>query len=246
MPDPSAKIPQYTQAPRPPRGGRVPAWLIVAGLTAVVASWIPLAIAARARVATSGDPRVQPFQDMAQQPKYRPQASSEVFADGRAMRPPVAGAVAKGRLDEDDHYFRGYVTTTDAKGQEDVKFLDGFPERVKVDADLVARGQQRFNIYCAACHGRDGSGTGTIHRRATELAEQGLATWTPPADLHSEQVRARPEGHIYNTINVGIRNMPAHGPQVPVADRWAIVAYVRALQLSRNAPPAAVPAGKLP
>jgi mono/diheme cytochrome c family protein len=245
MAESSNNIPAYTEAPRPPRSGKPPVWLIVGGLTAVVASWIPLAIAARARVSASNEPRVQPIQDMAFQPKLRPQGVSEVFADGRAMRPPVQGVVARGRADLDDHYYRGYASSTDAQGQELVTYFDGLPKQVKVTPELLARGKQRFDIYCASCHAPDGSGNGLVHLRAMELAEQNQARWTPPANLHSDLVRGRPDGHIYNTINVGIRNMPGHGPQIPVADRWAIVAHVRALQLSRFAPPQAVPGGKL-
>jgi mono/diheme cytochrome c family protein len=238
MRDSSFNLPRYTQAPRPPAGGRLPGWLRVVLIGVPVAAAIPLAIAAKARVNTSSEPRIQLIQDMAFQPKYRTQARSDVFEDGRAMRAPISGVVARGRADDDDHYYRGYSSTTDAAGNETLTYFDGFPTNVKVTPELVERGEQRFNIYCAACHGRDGSGTGPIHRSASTLAAQGLANWTPPMDLNSEQVRTRPAGHIYNTINMGIRNMPAHGPQIATADRWAIVAYVRSLQISRGLPPA--------
>ncbi len=98
---------------------------------------------------------------------------------------------------------------------------------------LVERGRDRFNIYCAPCHGLDGSGNGMVNQRAQELQEP---KWVQPSNLTSDVVRARPVGHIYNTVNNGIRNMPGYGAQVPVEDRWAIVAYVRALQLSQAAP----------
>ena len=239
MLDPTVNIPAFTQATVSPGGGRLPAVIVVAGLAIVAAFLVPLAIAARARVSNSDQPRLQPIQDMAQQPKYGPQSPNAFFSDGRAMRSSPSGTVARGRADEDDHYYRGFRTVTDAAGNETITFLDGFPDRVKVTPQLISRGEQRFNIYCAACHGRDGSGTGPIHRSASALAAQGLANWTPAAYLHSDIVRTRPDGHLYNTINVGIRNMPAHGPQIPVADRWAIVAWMRTLQLTRNPPPAA-------
>jgi mono/diheme cytochrome c family protein len=230
-------VPRYTHAPKPPANGKLPKWLRVVMIAAPLAAAIPLAIAARARVNTSTEPRIQLVQDMAFQPKYRTQSRNDVFEDGRAMRPPISGVVARGRADDDDHYFRGFSTTTDAAGNETQSYFDGFPERVKVTPELLERGEQRFNIYCAACHGRDGSGNGLVHQSAAALAQKGEANWTPPMDLNSEQARTRPAGHIYNTINNGIRNMPAHGPQIPVADRWAIVAYVRSLQISRGTPP---------
>lgn len=95
-------------------------------------------------------------------------------------------------------------------------------------------------MFCAPCHGLSGYGNGPVAIRAEEL-EQG--TWTPPASFHTELVRERPAGHIFNTISNGIRNMPAYGPQIPVEDRWAIVAYVRALQRSRDAKISDLPDG---
>lgn len=244
MADPNVNIPLYTHGPSQPGGGRLPIAIVVGLLAIIAALLVPLAISARARVSTSDEPRIQPIQDMAQQPRYGPQSPSAVFNDGRAMRSPVSGTVARGRADDDDHYYRGFRTVTDANGNDTTTFLDGFPQRVTLTPELIARGEQRFNIYCAACHGKDGSGNGPIHQRASELVVLHQANWTPPAYLHSDVVRTRPDGHLYNTINVGIRNMPAHGPQIPVADRWAIVAWVRTLQLRQNPPTPA--AGKLP
>jgi len=101
-----------------------------------------------------------------------------------------------------------------------------------VDEALLKRGQERFNIYCAVCHGADGYGNGPVNARALELSE---GTWTAAASLHTDLVRGRPVGQLYNTINNGIRTMPAYGSQIPVADRWAIVGYVRALQRAGHA-----------
>ncbi len=112
----------------------------------------------------------------------------------------------------------------------DSTFTDEFP--VPVTEALLARGQERYDIFCATCHGLAGAGDGMIHRRAEQLAQ---GTWTPPTDLATETVVGRPHGHIYNSIANGIRNMPAYGHQITVEDRWAIVAYVRALQRARNA-----------
>ena len=229
--------PNPTFAPRPPAAGRPPAVVLAAGAVVIAATLVPLAIGARARVSTSESPRVQPLQDMARQPKFGPQSANAFFEDGRAMRSPVSNTVARGKAEADDHYYRGFSTHTAENGIESSTYFEGFPAQAKVTQELISRGEQRFNIYCAACHGRDGSGTGPVHRRAAELALQQQANWTQPADLRSEMVRLRPEGHIFNTITMGIRSMPAHGPQIPVSDRWAIVSYVRALQLSSPVTP---------
>jgi mono/diheme cytochrome c family protein len=242
MRDTQENIPAYTLDPKPPRLGRVPTWMISGGLILVVGSWVPLVLFARARASTSNLPRVQFMQDMGTQPKYREQQSSEVFADGRADRPVIEGTVARGHLDEDDHYFRGYGQTVGADGKPQVKFFEGFPQQVKLDMALLKRGQERFNIYCSVCHGLDGYGHGATNERALELQRNARGTaWTQAADLTKDPVKSRPEGHIYNTINVGIRNMPPYGPQIPVHDRWAIVAYLRALQLSTDVPSRDVP-----
>jgi mono/diheme cytochrome c family protein len=238
---------KYTLDPKPPRLGPLPFWLTAILAIAVTVTWIPLSLIARGRFSYSEEPRVQLMQDMGSQPKYREQQSSDVFADGRAARLPIAGTVPRGKLDVDDHYYRGYtLTSSDAATQPTAKFFDTFPDQVKVTPELVRRGQQRFNIYCSACHGYDASGHGMVNERGlemnglTETDPNGkvhpLATWIQAADLRSDQVKSRPVGHIYNTINVGIRNMAGYGPQVPVEDRWAIVAYVRAIQLSQTFP----------
>ena len=242
-----ANIPAVTYAPRPPRLRRPPFWMVALGLVFVVASWLPLVIFARARTMTSPSPRVQFMQDMGIQPKFREQQSNASFADGRADRLPVPGTVARGHLEEDDHYYRGY-TGRDVKAPN-FKFFTTFPEQVKLDKKFLERGQERFNIYCSVCHGYDGHGGGiegygggSVNRRAQELmaiqkdAED--TKWTPAADLtsHESGIWTRSVGDIFNTINVGIRKMPPYGAQIPVEDRWAIVAYVRALQLSENAP----------
>lgn len=237
-------LPKWTQAPAGPRQGRRPRWMVRAALLGLAVAALPLALAARARVSTSSDPRIQLVQDMANQPKYGPQSpvTTEVFADGRAMRPRIDGTVARGQAATDDHYFRGYKTDASSG---DMAFFDGFPERVKVTPELVARGQERFNIYCAICHGQDGSGNGPINVRAMELMKTGQAKWVQPANLHADAVRTLKNGSIFNAITAGVRSMPSYAAQIPVEDRWAIVAYVRALQLSQYAPADALPADQL-
>lgn len=206
-------------------------------LILVVATWIPLVVFARARVTRSNEPRVHLIQDMDVQPKYLAQASNDIFADGRSMRLPIPGTVAQGKLEEDDHYYRGYRKEGNVS-----TFFTSLPPQVQLTENFLLRGQQRYSIYCATCHGSDGYGQGPIHRRAVERQE---AAWVPPADLHTPAVRAREDGHLFNTITNGIRNMAGYGSQIPVEDRWAIVAYLRALQLSQQAPAGAVPAERL-
>jgi mono/diheme cytochrome c family protein len=222
-----------------------PFWMIAAFLIASVLTFVPLVIAARARFNTSTEPRIHLVQDMGTQPKYREQQSSPVFADGRAARPVIPGTVARGQLQEDDGYHRGYTSiTTGADGKPSPQFVNDFPAQVKLDDALLQRGQERFNIYCSACHGNDGSGNGAVNARALELvnaATPGMS-WTQPSNLHDAAPRSRALGHLYNTINMGIRNMPGYGSQISVEDRWAIVAYVRALQIQQGVPAAQVPA----
>ncbi|MEX2214737.1 MAG: cytochrome c [Phycisphaeraceae bacterium] len=217
-----------------------PFWMIAALIILVVHTWIPLALIARARVTKSTEPRVHIFQDMDVQPRYGPQASSPVFADGRSMRQPIEGTVARGELNEDDHYYRGYRSQRNADtGKWDVTYFEGMPAQVTVDDTFIRRGQERFNIYCAVCHGQDGYGAGPVTQRARDLKIELNAT-----PMHNEAVLGRADGHLFNTITNGIRSMAGYGQQIAVEDRWAIVSYIRALQLSQNAPLDAVPVEK--
>ena len=103
---------------------------------------------------------------------------------------------------------------------------------VPVDEEMLSRGRTQFNIHCSACHGKAGYGNGLVSQRAIEL-EQG--TWVPPTSLHSPHLLDQPDGQIFNSITNGVRKMSAYGHQVPPEDRWAIIAYIRALQRSQNA-----------
>lgn len=198
----------------------MPRWVIYLGVIVVLLSFLPLALIARARATTSTKPRIQPIQNMAKQPKYKPQADNPLFADGRAMRPPVPGTVARGELGLDQVRLTGKAAPGWAAGNA-----------LPVKLPLLRRGRERFDIYCAPCHGLAGYGDGLVARRAEQLQE---GTWVPPTSLHTDQVRARPDGHLFNTVSHGIRNMPGYAAQIPVDDRWAIVAYVRALQRSQH------------
>lgn len=190
-------------------------------LLLIVASWVPLAVIAKSRYAKSPHPRWHVFYDMDNQPKYKPQKFSPLFPDGRTSRPPVPGTVARGELHDDTEYWYGR--------DENDAFIDHLPRQVRLDAALLARGRERYGIYCAPCHGLTGEGDGMVARRAEALAE---GTWTIPLSYDDQTVRSRPLGHIFETISHGIRNMPAYGSQIPVEDRWAIVAWVKTLQRS--------------
>jgi mono/diheme cytochrome c family protein len=196
-------------------------WARLAVPLIVVVALLPFACIARARVMQATQPRVHLIPDMDNQGRYKSQQSNPLFVDRRAMRAPVAGTVARGQLRADDAFERGIVGEA---------YVEQFP--FALDAPLMARGRERYDIYCAPCHGLAGQGDGIVARRADRL-QQG--TWVPPASLHDEPASTRPVGHIYNTITHGIRTMPAYGSQIPAQDRWAIVAYVRALQRSQRA-----------
>jgi mono/diheme cytochrome c family protein len=197
---------------------------IIYGLVILtVASAVPFALAAKARFTTSRSPRIHIIQDMDFQPKYKAQRENPVFADGRATRIPDPETVAVGELREDEHFYRGKDAGAWART---------FPAAFRTDEAAMDRGQQRFGIYCAPCHGFGGEGNGMIAKRAEELAQ---GTWAPPTNLTEARIRNQPVGELFNTISNGIRNMPAYGPQIPTSDRWAIILYLRALERSRAA-----------
>ncbi len=206
----------------------MPKAIITIALLLITAAAVPPALIAQARAVHSKKPRVHLIQDMDNQPRFEAQHANALFADGRAMRPPVTGTVARGELRADDHYYLGIT------GGE---WATAFPATVEVAMPLMERGRQRFNIYCQPCHGAAGYGDGMVNKRAMELLNLGTngTTWVAPKSLHEQQIREQPVGQIFNSITNGVRNMPPYGPQIPVADRWAIVAYVKALQRSQNA-----------
>jgi mono/diheme cytochrome c family protein len=154
------------------------------------------------------------WQDMADQPRYEPLAASDFFADGRAARDPPVGTVARGQLRLDEHLCFGKVNG---------KLVETFP--LPVTQEQLDRGQQRFDIYCAACHDRVGNGRGMVVQRG----------FPPPPSYHIDRLRAAPVGHFFDVITNGFGRMPDYGDQIPPSDRWAIIAHIRALQLSQHA-----------
>jgi mono/diheme cytochrome c family protein len=160
-------------------------------------------------------------QDMHDQPKYIPLRESTFFNDARSARPFVQGTVARGELREDTLLYTGKMNGADAT-------MFPFP----VDEKVMARGQERFNIYCSPCHGRTGLGDGMVVRRGYRR---------PPSYL-DDRLLGAPVGHFFDVISNGFGAMPDYAAQIKAEDRWAIVAYVRALQMSGHATLADVPA----
>ena len=154
-------------------------------------------------------------QDMHDQPKYIPLRPTDFFADGRSARPLIEGTVARGHLDDDAAYYTG-------KGP-DGKFTPEFP--FPVTKEVIERGQDRFNIYCTPCHDSLGTGNGRIVRRG----------FRHPPSYHIDRLRQVPAGYLYDVITNGFGAMPDYSAQIQPVDRWAIVTYIRALQLSQNA-----------
>ena len=193
--------------------------LAVLGVLAV----LPPLFIAKYRAETKSLPRIHPIQDMSFQEKYKPQAASGLFQDGRAMRKPVPGAVAQDNLEENEHLYRGLV---------DGQPAETFP--MPVSMSMMLRGQNRFSIFCATCHGLLGEGgnTGITSIRAIKRGEP---KWILPLSLHKPEIVAYPVGQYFATITNGVRTMPSYGAQIPVEDRWAIILYIRALQLSQHA-----------
>jgi len=153
--------------------------------------------------------------DMYNQPRYKPFAEDNFFPDGASARPPPPNTVAWGHANLDTGYFQGKT--------DDGKLLEAFP--MKVTRGMLERGRQRYNIYCSVCHGRTGNGNGMIVQRGFP---------TPPS-YHIDRMRQAPPGHFYDVITNGYGVMYSYSARVEPADRWAIVAYIRALQLSHNA-----------
>jgi cytochrome c5 len=158
---------------------------------------------------TSRNSPIVIFPDMDKQGKYKPQASSPIFSDHRASRPPVEGTVAVGMLKEDDVLYTGVVNN---------QWIGRNP--LTIDLNVLQTGQRRFNTYCSPCHDRTGQGRGLVGQRAIWI----------PTNLQEDRVKAFNDGEIFHVITNGRRSMPAYKFQVTAEDRWAIVAYVRALQ----------------
>jgi mono/diheme cytochrome c family protein len=166
-------------------------------------------------------------QDMQNQPKFIPQRGTDFFADHRSARPQVANTVARGQLQEDSYFYTG--TVQGANGYREEKDLLPFPATMAV----LEKGQERFNIYCTPCHSRVGNGLGAIVQRG----------YKPAGNLNDQVRRAQPLSHYFYVMTHGYGAMPDYSAQLAPEDRWAVAAYIRALQLSQNATRADIPAG---
>lgn len=161
-------------------------------------------------------------EDMQNQPRTFPQRGTTVFADGRTVRPQVEHTVARGQLYEDDYFYTGLQNGKEAD-------MMPFP----VTMQVLARGQERFNVYCTPCHSRVGNGAGMIVQRG----------YKPAGNLHDAKRLSEPLSHYFYVMTNGYGAMPDYAAQVTPQDRWAIAAYIRALQLSQNAKASDIPAG---
>ena len=240
-------------------GTAVPGFLpLVGACAASIALLVPLWIWASSS-APSSTPRISWFQDMEAQAKYKPQTTTSLFSNGQSMRKAVPGTVARGGLREDLQLYFGLNSRDDmanrpsrvkaqfvAEGDEEEETPEETPAEepqeaqpdwttqipLPVTSALMERGEQRFNIHCAACHGLGGDGDGLVTQRAMAL-EQG--TWLTPTSLHVAAVVEQPVGQLFDTISNGVRKMPGYKELIAVEDRWAIVLYVQALQRTRTA-----------
>jgi mono/diheme cytochrome c family protein len=154
--------------------------------------------------------------DLEFQKKYKAQSANPLFEDGRSMRTPPAGTVPVGGARASDSFYLGRM-------QGDTVFVARNPR--EITPELLRRGRERFDIYCAPCHDRTGGGKGAVIGYG----------YVPPPSFHAERVRQFADGYLFHVITNGVRNMPGYGRQIPAEDRWAIVAYLRALQRSQNA-----------
>lgn len=171
--------------------------------------------------------------DMQDQPKIKPYRGSSFFGDGQASRPPVQGTIARGYLRSDKEFFTGKKSVSSAlpvaAPSPAPTSTSAYPDDVDtfpfpITQETVKRGQERYQIFCSVCHGMTGHGDGMIVRRGFRRA----------ASFHDDRLRQAPVGHFFDAITNGWGAMPPYAAQVPVQDRWAIIAYVRALQLSQQ------------
>ena len=216
----------------------MPRILIFAVMLLALIAPVPFLVIAWSRSAPSEKRPIHIVQDMDFQPRFEAQTVNPLFADNRGMRPDVAGTVPAGMAGLDTHLTDGVV------GGE---WANALPTDVEMSLEVLNRGRQRFEIYCALCHGYAGFGDGIVNERALELMNYAEGpvngtSWVQAKSLHDETVRDQPLGQIYNTITHGIRNMAGYGAQISVRDRWAIAAYVKALQRSQDASLQDVPA----
>lgn len=172
---------------------------------------------------------------MYDQPKYLPLTPSNLFSDGNSSRPQVAGTLphSGGALAGSSSGRNGVLSAPRWEEAVSPNISSGYDNPLPITRELLARGRERFNIYCAPCHSEAGDGDGMIARRG----------FPAPPTYHSERLRAASDSHFYEVITHGYGVMYAYADRIPPDDRWAIVAYIRALQLSQHAPASLLDAG---
>ena len=223
---------------------RLPKWLSLTGVLLAILLLLPPIMIFRAKGMVNRQPRLHFNPDMDWQIKYKSQtvgpisdneANPHLFADIRTMRQPVVGSVSYGDLETDSEMFEGLKPDVVHKpGEEKPEdYTTEFPSEIDINEALLARGKQRFEIYCSVCHGYAGQGDGLVNQRAIALSQSGKAAWTAAKSLHDPVVKdpkQNPVGRLFNTITYGRGTMGPYKAQITPEDRWAIVAYVKALQ----------------
>ncbi len=188
---------------------------------------------AACRGQTSDDPPVLPERNMYDSERYNAESYSQFFSDHRTMRPPVEGAIARDRYEDDPEVATGLVAD---RSKYAMTIPQGVVQRSGGMVKMLGRGEERFGIYCAPCHGRTGDGKGMVVCKRDKLSDPCESRGFPPLPSYEDpRIRQMPDGQLFATISHGVRTMPAYAAQIPVLDRWAIVAYVRALELSQLA-----------
>jgi mono/diheme cytochrome c family protein len=199
----------------------------------VAIALVALGVLAGCRGQTSDEPPIALERNMYDTERYNPESYSQFFGDHKTMREPVAGTIAADRYEDEPEIATGLLA--DKSGY--VMVVP--PPVIKRAGDpkkFLERGQERFGIYCAPCHGATGDGKGMVTCKRDKVSDPCESRGFPPLPSYEEpRLRHMPDGQLFATISHGVRTMPAYGAQIPIADRWAIVAYVRALQLSQMA-----------
>lgn len=187
---------------------------------------------------TSEDAPVLLERNMYDQERYNPESYSQTFPDHRTMRAPVEGTIARDHYEDDPEIATGLLANKSA-------YVMSIPQAVVQRQGgmdkVLARGQERFGIFCAPCHGATGDGKGMVVCKRDKATDPCESRGFPPLPSYDDpRLRQMPDGQMFATITHGVRTMPAYGPQIPTTDRWSIVAYVRALeltQMTQAAPP---------
>ena len=238
------------ECPKDTSTNALPMWLHGVAAILTCLTFIPLAVAFKGRFATSEKPRYHVWPDMDWQAKRKAQAewSTGMFEDDRAMRLPVEGTIAVGELRDDYEFYFGVANGsivppaeryTDL-GERAFQWLQGYPTAVAVDEAFLERGRQRYDINCSMCHGVRGNGLGSVALRAEKIDAKKTG-WIAPKSLLEDNAKNYSNGQLFHIAGHGISTMFGYSSSVVPHDRWAIVAYVRALQATQGIE--ALPAG---